>query len=226
MIKCNDFSRLEYWDNRFGNEESFEWLQTWDAFGETLMKLLDDHFPNIDRKDINVLVVGCGTNDLGPHLFNAGWKKLTNLDFSGVLIDKMKSTYSSPEYEGMCWTQGNCLHLKKYKDGSFDAIIDKATLDAISCDGDEATRKATTEFHRILRGTGGYFLISYSKYRLESFIDEDKVNQLTAEDEYWKCNIHHLFIVEGDDNGSISCPSNIHYLFLLVPKKGIEDNIE
>jgi hypothetical protein len=103
----------------------------------------------------------------------------------------------------------------------FDFVIDKATLDAISCGGEEEEIRSTNEFHRVLKTGAQYLLISYSRFRIEDFLGEDNVDRDNrhGENEKWLCKeCISLVGPEEDDNNSVSAPSNLHYLYILTAK--------
>lgn len=45
-------------------------------------------------------------------------------------------------------------------EGTFDAIVDKGTLDALLCSSVEDARDMVTEMHRVLRNGGAYVQVS------------------------------------------------------------------
>lgn len=51
----------------------------------------------------------------------------------------------------------------EFEDGSFDAAIDKGTLDAVLCGESSATnaQKMISEVHRVLGPNGIYIVVSY-----------------------------------------------------------------
>lgn len=55
--------------------------------------------------------------------------------------------------------EGNALELD-FEDGSFDAVVDKGTLDALLCGSAEDAHSMVAEMHRVLRKGGVYFQIS------------------------------------------------------------------
>lgn len=65
------------------------------------------------------------------------------------------------------------VHHMTYPDASFDAVVDKGTLDAIIC-GDESTCKpdqVLSEVNRVLKKGGVYICVSFGmpEYRMDYF---------------------------------------------------------
>lgn len=59
----------------------------------------------------------------------------------------------------------------KYKNGEFDLIIDKSTIDSLMCSDNPLMNvtKMIQEGYRVLVEGGYYFTVSYSGSRLEHF---------------------------------------------------------
>eukprot|EP01095_Lingulamoeba_sp_RSL-Kostka_P008278 TRINITY_DN2736_c0_g2_i1.p1 TRINITY_DN2736_c0_g2~~TRINITY_DN2736_c0_g2_i1.p1 ORF type:complete len:134 (-),score=40.66 TRINITY_DN2736_c0_g2_i1:225-626(-) len=122
--------------------------------------------------------------------------------------------------ELMKWVVADCRNMEEQiENETFDVVLDKATLDAISCGGITECLKTTNEVHRILKPNNSrYLLLSYSRFRLEDFLGEDNVDldTRTGKDEKWSCDkCVDLLNPVDDDNGSVSSPSNLHYLYVL-----------
>jgi len=64
-------------------------------------------------------------------MFDDGFHNITNIDISNVVVkqmqDKLKEKYPSLKY-----LQMDCRQMA-FEAGSFDAVIDKGTLDSILC---------------------------------------------------------------------------------------------
>ena len=90
MVK--EYASKSYWEERFCSEDKFEWLQTFETTELHLKALLEEQ--NGGQKDISILVIGCGNSSLSVDLYNAGWKNITSVDFSEVVIEKMKIQHS------------------------------------------------------------------------------------------------------------------------------------
>lgn len=78
-------------------------------------------------EDGRLLLLGGGTSALGGDLLRAGWRNVAAVDFSEVAVDLGKRR--EPE---VAWQLGDGRDLgATYAAGSFDAVLDKGTVDAI-----------------------------------------------------------------------------------------------
>lgn len=88
-----EYGRQSYWDERFAEEEAFDWLVGYDDVEYLISPLLSP--------DSRILLVGCGNSNFSAEIYDAGYHNLTNIDYSEVVIDAMKKKYreSRPEME-------------------------------------------------------------------------------------------------------------------------------
>jgi hypothetical protein len=77
-----EYGESEYWDDRFAQEPSYEWLLT---FKEVAMQMS----PFLKSSD-KILVVGCGNSNFSADLYDAGFTNVVNIDFSSVVIENMR----------------------------------------------------------------------------------------------------------------------------------------
>jgi EEF1A lysine methyltransferase 4 len=70
-------------------------------------------------------MVGCGNSKLSDQMYQNGYKNIVNIDISPSVIDQMKEKFPYMVWEVMDATK------MSYKDGEFDVILDKGTLDAL-----------------------------------------------------------------------------------------------
>lgn len=110
----------EYWDERFSKEDSFEWCKGYSDFKDLLYK----HVRKVDR----ILMLGCGNSRLSEDMYNDGFKNITNIDYSPVVIEKMRKKCRS--LAEMQWLVMDITKLT-FDRSSFDVILEKATLDAL-----------------------------------------------------------------------------------------------
>ncbi|KAF4519043.1 hypothetical protein B566_EDAN001629 [Ephemera danica] len=151
-----EFSEKTYWENFFKKRgsKSFDW------YGEypELCGLLHKY---IKPKD-NVLVIGCGNSTLSATLFDVGYRNITSIDTSSVVIKQMQDLHRDARPE-LIFEKRDAMDTG-YLDGQFSCIIDKGTLDALMPDDNEATiqniDRLFKEIDRILRVGGRYICIS------------------------------------------------------------------
>ena len=77
----------------------------------------------------------------------------------------------------------NTCHLD-YPDDTFDAVIDKGTMDSILC-GEGSTGnvgKMCSEIMRVLKPNGVFFMVSYG-------IPDNRLGYLESEDYSWKVQV-------------------------------------
>lgn len=78
----------------------------------------------------NIVVVGCGNSDLSARAYDAGFRQITNVDYSPVVIEEMQKR--NKHRTEMRWLEANMLDMKAFSDGSFDVAIDKGALVRLS----------------------------------------------------------------------------------------------
>ncbi|KAK6122905.1 hypothetical protein DH2020_043371 [Rehmannia glutinosa] len=104
-----DFTSKENWDQFFtirGSDDSFEWYAEWPQ----LQSLLTTHLLEsaaaprsaLQAAEVSILVPGCGNSKLSEHLYDAGFRNITNVDFSKVVISDMLRR-NVRERPGMKW---------------------------------------------------------------------------------------------------------------------------
>ena len=159
------YSSQEYWESRYQAPEGFhEWYCSY----ENLKPLFEMHISSSG----SVLEIGCGDSPLVTGMLAGGHSgKLHAIDFSESIIrkvvddqEKVRSSKSKIKYLEM--------DARKliYESDSWDAIIDKGTLDAMLCDkktGLTNARELTSEACRVLHKSSGV-LVFISHIQVES----------------------------------------------------------
>ena len=122
------------------------------------------------HESCRVLILGCGNSTFAGDMILDGWKgKITNIDFSDVVIKQMKLRFNDefckkfhcPPMEFVCADISEGL---PFEDCSFDLIICKGTFDAILCSSGSVAnaKRLVAECSRVLaNGHGVFFLCSY-----------------------------------------------------------------
>jgi ubiquinone/menaquinone biosynthesis C-methylase UbiE len=139
-----------YWEDRYAhNGNSFDWYDS-----STLVDVSALVAPGS-----RILDLGCGTSAAPLQLACAG-HAVTAVDYSASAIRAQQTALDSLE-RPCC---GSLILLLEdarslsLPDGSFDAVLDKATLDSLDCV--KGTAQAVSETHRVLRPGGLLFSVS------------------------------------------------------------------
>lgn len=95
-------------------------------------------------------------------MYDVGYKTITNIDISEVVIEQMKKQYK--DREGCKWLQMDATSMKEVDNESFSVVLDKGTLDAMMSEEsdsvDEMIHKYFSEISRVLKTMGRYVCIS------------------------------------------------------------------
>ena len=94
-------------------------------------------------------------------MYDDGYQNIVNIDISFTVIKQMQELYKD-KYPNMPYKQMDVKALA-FQDNSFEAVIDKGTLDSILC-GDGSGPNAAqmlSEIYRVLSPNGVYICISY-----------------------------------------------------------------
>ncbi|KAF2312689.1 hypothetical protein GH714_039670 [Hevea brasiliensis] len=177
-----------YWDNRYANESGpFDWYQKYDS----LAPLINLYAPRYHRP--RILVVGCGNSAFSEGMVDDGYEDVVNVDISSVVIEAMQKKYfNRPPLK---YIQMDVRDMSTFQTGSFDAVIDKGTLDSILCGNNsrQNAAKMLEEVWRVLRDKGVYILVTYGApvYRL----------RLLRESYLWRIKLH---VIEKLFSGGVS----------------------
>lgn len=198
-----EYKRMEYWDERFGKEEHYEWLLGFEDVHRYLEPFLDPSH--------TILVVGCGNSSFSADLYDAGFPNIVNIDFSTVVIDSMRQKHEQ-ERPHMRWEVMDMTDLK-YESGTFDVVIDKAAMDALMTDeGDvwdpnpevlEAADRMCGHMSRVLKPHGVFLQISFAQphFRrryLLGRVTETNYSKEVAVSEKYGWSLEHQEIVKSE----------------------------
>ncbi|KNA05806.1 hypothetical protein SOVF_186910 isoform B [Spinacia oleracea] len=97
-----------------------------------------------------------------------GYEDIVNIDISSVAIEAMQKKHSN--HPQLKYFTMDVREMGTLETGSFDAVIDKGTLDTILCGNDSKQNSSSmlAEVGRVLKDKGVYILITYGapSYRL------------------------------------------------------------
>ncbi|GKT64956.1 protein kinase domain containing protein [Colletotrichum tofieldiae] len=156
-----DFDKQSYWGERFASETNFEWLTP----SATFMSIVDPYLANLDDS-ARIMQLGFGTSDLQNHIRQRGFANITNVDFEPQAIDRgrvlEKQVFGDVKMRYLV-ADVTQLHVPE----KFDLIIDKSTVDAVSCGGAEAFLRMAEGVRRHLIDDGLWISLSYSFCRFD-----------------------------------------------------------
>ncbi|CAA7045546.1 unnamed protein product [Microthlaspi erraticum] len=166
-----DFTSKENWDKFFtlrGNDDSFEWYAEWPQLRDSLLPLLQDYSSSSPSSSsppgsFQILVPGCGNSRLSEHLYDAGFRDITNVDFSKVVISDMlrRNIRTRPELR---WRVMDITKMQ-LADESFDMVLDKGALDALMEPevGTKLGNQYLSEAKRVLKPGGKFVCLTLAE---------------------------------------------------------------
>ncbi|KAF8889315.1 S-adenosyl-L-methionine-dependent methyltransferase [Infundibulicybe gibba] len=165
--KNEEYSTKDYWNQRYTQESeegAFDWFKSYADIAPIIRELI----PN---KSSRVLMLGCGNSKLSEEMWDDGYKSITNIDYSAVVIEKMRQRHEVAR-PGLEWREMDVRDLR-FDDGSFDVAIDKGTMDAMmTTKGDvwnppqqvvEDCSKEVDETIRVLRQGGIFIYLTFGQ---------------------------------------------------------------
>ena len=167
-----DFASQSFWDDFFvewrksqesggGSEEGFEWYGEWSDISPLVN--LAREAQGGKRSASRVLVLGCGNSTLSKDMYDEGYKQVTSIDFSKVVVDEMLAKYGDEAANpGLKFILMDMLKMRTEWTEAFDMLIDKGALDALFAeDTEEMKRKAETMMKEVTRvlDKGGIYVV-------------------------------------------------------------------
>uniref|UniRef100_A0A804RI61 Methyltransferase type 11 domain-containing protein n=1 Tax=Zea mays TaxID=4577 RepID=A0A804RI61_MAIZE len=160
-----DFTSRENWDKFFalrGTGDSFEWYAEWPNLRAPLLDLLGDRGAAAGAAQ-EILVPACGSSVLSEKLYDAGFCRVTNVDFSRVVVADMLRRHARARPE-MRWRVMDMTDMQ-FADGSFDVILDKGGLDALM-EPEAGTKlgiKYLNEVKRVMKSGGKFVCLTLAE---------------------------------------------------------------
>ncbi|XP_049444114.1 eEF1A lysine and N-terminal methyltransferase [Epinephelus fuscoguttatus] len=198
---AEEFSSAEYWERFFKKrgEKAFEWYGDYNKLCGVLHKYI--------KVQDKVLVVGCGNSELSEQMYDVGYKHLTNIDISETVVTHMNQR-NAERRPGLTFQQVDATQTP-YEDASYQAALDKGTLDAMASEEEGAlARNMLTEVGRVLSVGGRYVCVTLA---------QESVIQLAVEHFVqlgWAVRLHCLQEESGKEEDSFALP-----VFVLVCTK-------
>jgi len=194
MDDVTDYSKQTYWESRFKVEDSYDWYP---SRYENILELLVKKLEALNQSNMRILQLGCGNSKLGPDLYEKGFRNLTNIDYSPLVIEKMAEKYLT-EMPEMKWETMDVRNLK-YGDNIFDVIIDKAVMDTLQTDKASKTLESDineflSETSRVLKAGGKFYQITWEIPCLREYWTKDeKYNWEIEYEQVGEDNFYRIF---------------------------------
>ena len=90
-----DYAHNSYWNTRFSHEQQYDWLKGYSHFRH----LCAPHMQPSDK----ILILGCGNSSLTQDLYKDGFRHLTSIDLSDVVIEHMQANAAAAGQTEICW---------------------------------------------------------------------------------------------------------------------------
>ncbi|KAI1411900.1 S-adenosyl-L-methionine-dependent methyltransferase [Hypoxylon sp. FL1857] len=161
-----DFEKQSYWHERFKSETLFEWLES----SEFFWTLIEPVLSKLPRKEHppRILQLGSGTSDLHTYFRRNGYLDVTNVDYEPLAIERGR------QMEEACFGDVRMKYMVAdvtqldndlRENHKFDAVVDKSTVDAVSCGGNTPFLRMASGVRKYLVEGGIWVSLSYSSSR-------------------------------------------------------------
>jgi len=196
-VNNKSYSTREYWEERYKKDtKTYDWFKEWDDLKEILLK-----FINVNNK---ILMVGCGNSTLSEKMYQDGFTKIENIDFSGEVIKNMSERCK--DLSSMTWIEMDATKMT-FPDSSFDVAIDKGTLDAVLTEQEspwevedrlaEIIDKMLSEVTRILTPTGTFIYITFGQPHFrKNLLLKDKYGWELTIDKIGDCFHYFIYVLK------------------------------
>lgn len=125
------------------------------------------------NKNDKILNIGCGNSRMSEDMYEDGFEMITNIDISHTVVKFMEEKCKT-RCPSMTYKQMDVLDMYDFKQGQFNVILDKGTLDSILSGDNSAANceKMMNEVYRLLISGGVYISITYGdpEHRLKYFV--------------------------------------------------------
>ncbi|XP_024026102.1 methyltransferase-like protein 13 [Morus notabilis] len=164
LSTLGDFTSKENWDEFFkirSSDEPFEWYAEWAELKDPLISQFS--LDEAEALNAQILVPGCGNSRLSEHLYDAGFRGVTNIDFSKVVISDMlrRNVRLRP---GMRWRVMDMTKMQ-FEAETFNVVLDKGGLDALMEPelGPDLGNQYLSEVKRVLKSGGKFICLTLAE---------------------------------------------------------------
>lgn len=156
----NQFGNQDYWAKTYTQESEFSWYCGW----EELEPFFNEIVP---EKSSKVLIPGIGNDGCIRDMFDSGYTHLSAFDYAPEGVECAKKLFGPSRLKLMDDMRVADARSLPYDDETYDAVLDKGTLDSIYLSGGtdkDLARKhlgmAVEELSRVLKRGGIAFCVT------------------------------------------------------------------
>jgi len=138
----SNFGRQKYWNDFYDEENEFCWYSPWNDISPFFKEILENHLSSNNSEIPRVLLPGIGNDSSMVDMYDEGFTHLAAFDYAEEGVEcakrffghRLLSSSESREQHGVDLRVADARNLP-YDDTSFDAVLEKGTLDAIYLSG-------------------------------------------------------------------------------------------
>ncbi|KAK2197191.1 bifunctional S-adenosyl-L-methionine-dependent methyltransferase superfamily/P-loop containing nucleoside triphosphate hydrolase [Babesia duncani] len=219
----SEFRSREYWNEFYKKPQlsDFDWYGNVDE----ILNVLSRYRTEIQREDVTIINVGCGNSVLPRDLHSSGFRRIYNLDFSEVVLNKMKTQYAELDLEWVYMDVSSASY-KDFLDNVSPCtpmvIVDKAFFDSyISLDDKtnntsirERAKHYLTNTFACLKPEDVFIMVTLG----QDYVISELVRNILLK------KLHVDIYPMG--HGSVTKSHLVHFIFCIYPEKNEASSTE
>lgn len=139
----SNFGRQEYWNEFYKQQDSFSWYSDWDDLEPFVQEL-------IPSKELRILIPGVGNDEAIVGMYDAGYRNLVLFDYAPEGVQCARRLLG-PERSSTVELLVADARDMPFESESFDAILEKGTLDAVYLSGGKDKALSTNHLDMAVR---------------------------------------------------------------------------
>jgi hypothetical protein len=135
--KESQFGRQTYWNECYEKEDEFSWYAEWNGIQPFFTELVPlsnaaDQDQDQDHHPPRILLPGIGNDRSMVDMYDYGYTRMSAFDYAEEGVECAKKFFADRDCDLRVL---DCRNLSSYEQDSFDAILEKGTLDAVYLSG-------------------------------------------------------------------------------------------